>query len=83
MNLLTSFTLALRSEAVARIFLRDGFAGRPFAFLITGLIFGFAVLPLARGTGLEYRGRFFEGSKAMPQVLLEFLEPGGTHLHNP
>ena len=82
MNLLTSFTLALRSEAVARIFLRDGFAG-PFAFLITGLIFGFAVLPLARGTGLEYLGRFFEGSKAMPQVLLEFLEPDGTHLHNP
>ena len=82
MNLLTSFTLALRMEAVARNFLRVGLVG-PFAFLITGLTFGLAVLPLALGTGLEYRGRFFEGSKAMPQVLLEFLEPDGTHRHNP
>ena len=82
MNLLTSFTLALRSEAVARRFLIFGFVGS-FDFLMTGLIFGLAVLPLARGTGLEYRGLFFEGSKAMPLVLLEFLEPDGTRHHNP
>ena len=67
---------------MARIFLREGFAGL-FAFLTKGLIFGLAVLPLAHGTGLEYRGLFFEGSNAMPQVLLEFLEPDGKHHHNP